>query len=67
MPPDPLEPFLFFNQLEIYSAKKIRLKKKWETMPPSRFKISHYAANWKFLLFFANKNFLIYSNLLFGG
>ena len=66
-PADPPRAFLFLNQLKIYSAEKTRLKKERETMPPSRFKISHYAANWKFLLFFANKNFSIYSNLLFGG
>ena len=34
MPPDPLEPFLFLNELQISSAdKKIRLKAMWKLCP----------------------------------
>ena len=34
MPPDPLEPFLFLNQLQISSAEKIRLTENVEIRPP---------------------------------
>ena len=42
MPPDPLEPFLLLNQLQICSAEKYTLAKSVEIMPPL-FKISCYA------------------------
>ena len=36
MPPDPLELFLFLNQLQICSAEKnLPLKKRWKLWPPS--------------------------------
>ena len=35
MPPDPLELFLFLNQLQICSAEKnLHLKKRWKLWPP---------------------------------
>ena len=42
-PRSPLEPFLFLNQLQISSVKKIRSKKMWKLWSPSPFKISCYA------------------------
>ena len=33
MPPDPLKPFVFLNQLQISSAEKLRLKKMWKLWP----------------------------------
>ena len=41
-PRNPLELFLFLNQLQISSTKKLRLKKSENYAPPS-FKISRYA------------------------
>ena len=41
MPPDPLELFLFLNQLQIFCAKKMRLKKCENYGPP--IKIFRYA------------------------
>ena len=35
MPPNPLETFLFLNQLQISSAKKIALEKNVKMMPPT--------------------------------
>ena len=63
MPLDPLEPFLFLNQLQTSSAKKNALEMNERTMPP----FLNFSLRHKLEVFAINKNFSIYSSLLFRG
>ena len=67
--PDPLEPFPFFNLLQISSAEKNTLEKNVEIMPLTLFKIFRYATGYiKILrimsLIVVNQNKSVISNFL---
>ena len=61
MPPDPLEPFLFLNQLQIFSAEKKNAPEKCGNYAPPPFKIYRYATESKCIFSaFSADNFCFY-------